>query len=251
MIIWIPLILVVFILPLYLSPIRHPHHPPSMLDPLNPVPLITRSVCPPHFSFPVSLVILKLSFIQVTWSPSVDAFSTFLVIPIFSFIWVSDDRICILLPFTVSMLQSFHKVSNIDWPIFPFIGTMTIRRAFLVVTTVLITICKCLCPSPMLHKLEPLSFIFITIWPYMNSMPMCLWVFPFTNIMVSFSILPKTLPFFHPCNPVSIIYLTVSPFINPSSVGFPIHEVTSIYVSRGVSFISLPMSNVFYPESLV
>ena len=103
----------------------------------------------------------------------------------------------------------------------------------------------------MFHKSKPLTFIFVTIRPYMDPISMSFRVLPLSNIMITLRILPKSLAFFHSINPFTIIYFSVSPFIDASSMSFSILKVAFVDVTRCISLVSLSMTDVFHPVSLV
>jgi hypothetical protein len=57
-----------------------------MLDPSGPLPLIDASICPPHFSIPISFILFIFSLVDVSAGPIEDAVAMFLINRIVPFI---------------------------------------------------------------------------------------------------------------------------------------------------------------------
>lgn len=195
------------------------HSTHTMLYSLLPLPLVTRSIDPVHFTVAVAFIIFVVALIHVTTFPSKLTKSVLFVVFIAAFVRVAVRSIKALLPLAFAVFLPFVELADVDATIFPLVLAHSLGLSMLISTCEYVSICKNVGALAVLETVAPFTLISITILPLMNSVAVCFALFPLADVRVSENTLPDSLTFFEALSPLALVYLTVSPAINTLAVG--------------------------------
>mmetsp|Transcript_9608 Transcript_9608/g.10755 ORF Transcript_9608/g.10755 Transcript_9608/m.10755 type:complete len:248 (-) Transcript_9608:121-864(-) len=222
-----------------------------MLNSSNPIPFISRSICPSHDSKSFSLVILIPSFVHIPRRPCELAISSLFIIHILPFILIRGTLL-IPPPLALAMLQSTSELPDIITAVAPSILPMTFRLPIHILPHISITIReKNISPLSMLESPLPLPFIPIPIAPHMHAVPIRPRVLPLANIAVPIDSLPHAIAVLQPVSPLPIVGLPVAPLVHAVSVCFAFVKPADVSVAVGVLLVAHAVPQVLEEVAFV
>ena len=118
------------------------------------------------------LIILKATFVVIPCCPDVCPEPILLIIPVFTFIVIGNLSIRVLLPLAFPVLETLNEITDVYSTVAPLILAGAMWAPLLVLTTVRVPAGERFGSSPVLHELEPLTFVFVAIRPEVNSLAM-------------------------------------------------------------------------------
>ena len=242
---------IIFKITLFLRTIRKDHATKTMLNTADPFTLIHTSICPEHLTITLPLILIIVPFINITTSPSKNAFAMLSVVYVISFIHITILNIPRTPPFTFSMLFASGKVASINLACGPDVLAFAVRFSICVLTSIHISISKAISPLSMLQAHLPLALIPVTIWPQMDTITMSLGRGPLSDIRIILYAFPDTVSLFYALIPLTIINLPISPGINTFSMCFSKFKLTKIGVAVWIPFETFAVSKVLLPKSLI
>ena len=209
-------------------PVGELHHPSAMLDASLPQASIRRTISPGHLSVSLPLIVLIRSLVHISRLPPEDTLSVFLILQILALILITGLTILVLPPQPSPSLQALLKLADIQRPVDPVIGPLTMRLALMILAHIGVAVSEDVCSVAMLEALLPLALVPVTIGPYVHSIAVSLRVLPLPDVGVTQQALPHTIAVLQPILPLSVIDLAVLPRIDPlpmCAVAFELSDV--------------------------
>ena len=116
-----------------------------------------------------------------------------LILQVLSLILITGLAILVLPPQPSARLETFFKLADIQSPIDPVVGALTMRLTLMILTHIGVTVSEDVCSVAMLQALLPFTLVPVSIGPYVHSITMSLGVLPLPNVRVTQQALPHAI----------------------------------------------------------
>lgn len=108
----------------------------AMLDAVAPLALVDRAVDPTHLTESVPFIVLVAAFVDVAAFPSENSVPILFVALVTAFVCVAVRHIIMLLPLTLTVLESFLEFANEHTAILPLVLPLPIRLSVFILACV-------------------------------------------------------------------------------------------------------------------